>query len=187
MDERVLPRPADRSGRAAHQNLELLGQAARAREDGAREAVCRIVFRIAYHVAAKRFGFVVEDAEDVAQEIVVRSLEKLSLTTINASWVHTGATFLCIDIVRRRRTASLIAGETRNAHPLPPVTRAELMLMLDHLPPSCRSLLVKHFIEGFTFAELDAMRGDGRRRCEFEAKRCLDCLGRLARRRSPDQ
>lgn len=161
-------------------DVERLSNAARGQDSAAREAFCRSTVRIAYQVA-KRFGFDAVDAEDVAQEMVVRSLERLPAAAVNSSWIHSGATFLCIDIVRRRQTASAYMAVPRTST-MPPVSHADLVLMLERLPPSCRRLMVLHFVEGWSFAEIDAWRGDGRRRSQFDAKRCFEHLIGLARR-----
>jgi DNA-directed RNA polymerase specialized sigma24 family protein len=161
-------------------DVEQLSNAAREADSAAREAFCRSAFRIAYQVA-KRFGFDAMDAEDVAQEMVVRSLERLSVAAINSSWIHSGATFLCIDIMRRRRTASGYMAVPKGSADWP-IPHADLVLMLERLSPSCRRLIVLHFVEGWSFAEIDTLRGDGRRRSQFDAKRCFDHLIGLARR-----
>jgi len=172
--------PESRAGEIAR-----LVEAARGGDEAARAAFCQRVFRIAHHVAARRFGFAPADADDVAQEVVVRALEQLRETAVNVTWLHAAATFHCIDVRRRQKTIAESAYEVAVMAEtgLSGVDRAEVMLMLERLPPSCAEVLRLHFLEGLSFVEIDERRADGRRRAQFDAKRCLAHLAELSRRR----
>ena len=127
----------------------------------------------------------------MAQEMVVRTLQKLPEADVNVSWIHTGAVFFCIDLLRQRQTADAGAvrfDDLRQAGAIPApldFADADLRLLLAALPEQCATLLRRHFIEGLSFTEIDAERGDGRRRAQFDAKKCLDLLARrLSSRRA---
>jgi len=142
------------------------------------------VYNIAFAVARRDFRFTRADAEDVAQEMSVRALRQITIGAINRSWVHRGATFLCIDMTRsreyeRRALEVFVSDPTvRMAW-----SRAELdpdvSLAISHLSPVCQELIHRYFREGRTWREIDLLLGRGRRCSRYATSKCLEHLQQL--------
>lgn len=132
--------------------------------------------RVAYAVAVKRFGLSASDAEDIAQEVVVRALQHAQ--AVNVSWAFQGAVFLCIDRARAMQRRHL--GERLEGGALPnrDIADVECKEAIEHLPALCRDVLMKRFWEGFTWQEIDEERGSGRGCSQYQAKRCLSLLAK---------
>jgi DNA-directed RNA polymerase specialized sigma24 family protein len=58
------------------------------------EGVLRRVFEIASSVARGRFRLSACDAEEIAQEMMLRAFHRLNEASINVAWVSRGAKFL---------------------------------------------------------------------------------------------
>ena len=147
-------------------------------------AVWHAVYEIGYRIARVRFHFVHHDAEDIGQEMAMRSLEKVREGTINTAWVARGAAYLCIDRIRNRAseaealhryTIELTSLAMHNGlrHRL---LATDVERCIERLRPPCRELLRHHFWEGMTWAEIDAMVSEGRRTSQQRASRCLQAL-----------
>ncbi len=107
------------------------------------------------------------DADDVVREAWLRLSRTESIDNVPA-WLTTVVTRLCLDHLRRRRSASVI-DETPYADPAQadPETDAlvaekvgeALQIMLDELAPAERSALVLHDIFGYSFDEISEIMG----------------------------
>lgn len=147
------------------------------------------IYNIAFAVARRDFRFTRADAEDVAQEMTVRALRQSTVGAINRSWVHRGATFLCIDMSRSREYERR-ALETYVSDPTVRMawSRAELdrdvMLAISRLSPMCQDLIHRYFREGRTWREIDLLLGRGHRCSRYATSKCLEQLQQLVANRA---
>ena len=143
------------------------------------EGVLRRVFEIAASVARGRFRLSACDAEEIAQEMTLRAFHRLNETSINVAWVSRGAQFLCIDLLRSRRTEArakeLLERSPRRA---PSAQDVDLAHAIASLPSPCRDLIRMYYWEGRTWAEIDAILDGGRRGAQYQTRKCVEALSR---------
>jgi len=122
-----------------------------------------LAFRVAYAVLRQR-----EDAEDVAQDALVRAyrhFHRLRDRTRFRAWLVRTAWRLSIDRRRgeRRRDARELAADppvaSAGATPAEHLRRVELWRAIDDLPPKLRITLVLASIEGHDVAEVADLLG----------------------------
>jgi RNA polymerase sigma factor (sigma-70 family) len=141
--------------------------------------VLRRVYEIAYAVARARFRLGTADAEDIAQEMMLRALHHLRSREINASWIHRGAQFLCIDHLRARQSeGKALERYLREGTPRAKdeATILDLELAVSSLHADCQSLIRQYFWEGRTWAEIDAALAAGRRCAQYRTRKCVEAL-----------
>lgn len=107
------------------------------------------------------------DAHDVVQEAWLR-LARASEIDVLPAWLTTVVTRLCLDQLRRRRSSSVVAGDTlADAAPvdleadvlLAEETGDALQVVLDALAPAERVAFVLHDVFGYRFDEVGAVMG----------------------------
>lgn len=143
------------------------------------EESLRRVYTVAYRVARGQFQAPVADAEEVAQDMMLRAYQRLREGLVTVGWVVRGTRFLCIDRIRARaceaRALELYAHSPR---PAPPAQRFELTTALSTLPCQCQELIRMYFWEGRTWAEIDSRLAAGRRCAQYRTKKCVEALAR---------
>jgi DNA-directed RNA polymerase specialized sigma24 family protein len=160
-----------------------------------RDGVLRRVFDIASSVARNRFRLDPCDAEEIGQEMMLRAFHQLRVASINVAWVSRGAQFLCIDLLRSRRSEQrameLIEKAARRVTSPASIQDLDLAHAIASLPSPCQDLLRMYFWEGRTWAEMDAILDGGRRCAQYQTRKCLAALtltlsGAIARCSPPD-
>src|SRR3954470_4703321 len=141
--------------------------------DGDEEAFAQIVERYAglvFCVCNRVLGDRAR-AEDVAQETFFRLLKSRdSVSQSLGGWLHRAATRLAVDALRsetaRRKREAVVAAEAYELSPDPTddgPTWADVSPYVDtalaELPADERDLLVRHFLEGVSQAQIAAERG----------------------------
>src|SRR4051794_8244856 len=141
--------------------------------DGDEEAFAKIVERYAglvFCVCNRVLGDRAR-AEDVAQETFFRLLKsRKSVTQSLGGWLHRAATRLAVDALRsetaRRKREAVVAAEAYELSPDPvddSPTWADVSPHVDtalaELSADERDLLVRHFLEGVSQAQIAAERG----------------------------
>lgn len=167
--------------------------------DGGEDGRYADVLRVAYAVARRKFSFGHFDAEDIAQEMAIRSMLRARVAPVNLAWVSLGATYLCIDLLRasasernlRARYANEAGGLAVRAAGNP--EWLDVHAAVARLPEQWRNVVRGYYWDGMTFDELDRQFHHGQRASQYQAKKSLACLRRalmrtpLRRRTADDQ
>ena len=150
------------------------------------DGVLRHVFDIASTIARSRFRLDPCDAEEIGQEMMLRAFNRMNVATINVAWVSRGAQFLCIDLLRSRRSEAraieLLSRGARSSTSHSSVRDLDLSAAIESLPLRCQELVRMYFWEGRTWAEIDAILGRGHRCAQYETRKCVKALMRVLRR-----
>lgn len=135
------------------------------------------VFRHAFYLVGSK-----DDAEDLTQETFVRAHQALARFGARSSpqtWLLRICTNLCYDHLRQRqRQAPLpLADLPPPADPAEHATRHEttrrLLRVLDGLPPTDRTVLILHLLEGLSYTELAQVLGCTRPGAKMRTLRAL--------------
>jgi DNA-directed RNA polymerase specialized sigma24 family protein len=154
------------------------------------EGVLRRVFDIASSVARSRFRLDHCDAEEIGQEMMLRAFHRLNVAAINVAWVSRGTRFLCIDLLRSRRSEQrameLLQRASRGTTSPASIRDLDLAHAIATLPRPCQDLLRMYFWEGCTWNEMDAILDGGRRCAQYQTRKCIEAVARaLNDRRAP--
>jgi RNA polymerase sigma-70 factor (ECF subfamily) len=107
------------------------------------------------------------DADDVLQEAWLR-LSRADAVDDLPAWLTTVVTRLCLDLLRKRRTRSVIEAAIPDVHaPVDPeadallaeMTGDTLQVVLEALAPAERAAFVLHDVFGYPFDEISAVMG----------------------------
>jgi RNA polymerase sigma-70 factor (ECF subfamily) len=120
------------------------------------------LYVVAYRMLGQR-----DDAEDAVQRALMKCFaarETYSPRWAISTWLYRALTNVCIDELRRRRTAA--AGTRASAHeaprharPAPVGDRVDVERALMQVPREARMLLALHYVDGLSFGELARIRG----------------------------
>jgi DNA-directed RNA polymerase specialized sigma24 family protein len=145
------------------------------------EALCLRARDISLNVARRKFRFHTHEAEDVAQEMALRALIRAQTSEVTPGWIYTGATFICIDQLRktgfRSRTDDILRHHfVETAQPVVDERLLDVRHAMKKLPEAAQETLWQHFWEGRTWAEIDASCARGKRKSQYRAKKSLALL-----------
>src|ERR1019366_459662 len=119
------------------------------------------------HVLATRILGSEADADDVLQEAWLR-LSRADAVDDLPAWLTTVVTRLCLDLLRKRRTRSVIEAAIPGVHaPVDPeadallaeMTGDALQVVLEALAPAERAAFVLHDVFRYPFDEVSAVMG----------------------------
>lgn len=136
-------------------------------QNGSADAFTRIVERYQVPVYNICYRYVKEpDAEDMAQETFVRAFVNLSSFDLQKPvlpWLMTIARRLCIDRLRRQKTASISDTDQETLRDFNPnaeesvVSREEIALLeqgLNNLPEGQREAIAMHHLDGMAYKNI---------------------------------
>jgi DNA-directed RNA polymerase specialized sigma24 family protein len=151
-------------------------------------AFWREVLRISYSVAKNRFRMSHFDAEDIAQEMALRSLNQRRVAEVNGAWVHTGARFLCIDrlrsgeaerVMRERHAAEIWRLTDGATMPAPEASHYDLVAAIRSLSVDSQRLIEQYFWAGMSWEEIDQEVHGGRRKSHYRGRLCVSRIRKL--------
>ena len=127
----------------------------------AQEYAARL-YVVAYRLLGNR-----ADAEDAVQRALLKCFAARATYSPEwaiSTWLYRALTNVCIDELRRRRSA-IVAGRAsaeiapRETRPGPVGERVDLERALAEVPREARLLLALHYVDGLSFGELARIRG----------------------------
>jgi RNA polymerase sigma-70 factor (ECF subfamily) len=127
----------------------------------AREYASRL-YVVAYRLLGHR-----ADAEDAVQRALLKCFaarDAYSPRWAVSTWLYRALTNVCIDELRRRRSAAAATRASsdvapRHARPATVGERVDVERALARVPREARMLLALHYVDGLSFGELARIRG----------------------------
>jgi len=120
------------------------------------------LYVVAYRMLGHR-----DDAQDAVQRALLKCFAaraEYSPQWAISTWLYRALTNVCIDELRRRRTAAAGARASsevaaRHTRPAPVGDRVDVERALARVPREARMLLALHYVDGLSFGELARIRG----------------------------
>jgi RNA polymerase sigma-70 factor (ECF subfamily) len=127
----------------------------------AQEYAARL-YVVAYRLLGNR-----ADAEDAVQQALLKCFAARGAYSPQwaiSTWLYRALTNVCIDELRRRRSAAVATRASseiapRHVRPGPVGERVDLERALAGVPREARMLLALHYVDGLSFVELARIRG----------------------------
>ena len=114
------------------------------------------LYAVAYRMLGHR-----ADAEDAVQRALTKCFAartSYSPRWAVSTWLYRALSNVCIDELRKRRPAAVVA-ETDATAPPRGSERLELLRALEAVPRQARLLLALHYVDGLSYRELATVRG----------------------------